>query len=116
MAKLAATKDLGVPVPASIPPDMNTLVVYPVLGITPPSYDQAVRAQIPLAGIEKRTVGGIELYVFPASKLPALAEGTYNFYFTFRDDSQDEESDFSTAVAVPLDRTPPPRPGQPVVL
>ena len=115
MAKLAVTKDLWVPVPAQIPADMNTLVVYPVMGAASPAYDQTVRAQIPLAGIETRTVSGQNVYVFPASKLPALAEGTWNFYFTFRDDTQDEESDFSAAVAVPLDRTPPPRPGQPGV-
>lgn len=115
MAKLAVAKKVGVPVPATVPADVTHLVCYyGPKGFTP-SYAQPARIELPIASVPKQTAGGVEYYVFDTAQLPASAQD-YDLYFTLADNSDNEEGDFSPVVSVPLDRIPPTRLGQPVVL
>lgn len=115
MAKLATAKRVGVPVPTTIPSDVTHLVCYfGAAGFTP-AYDQANRISTPLGEVPRQTVNGASYFVFDTSVLPATGTG-YDLYFTLEDRSDLEEGDFSPVVSVPLDRVPPTRLSQPVVL
>jgi hypothetical protein len=115
MAKLATAKKVGVPVPATLPSDVTHLVCYyGAKGFTP-DYAQTARIELPIATVPKQTVGTTSYYVFDTAVLPPAA-GDYDLYFTLEDQNDAEEGDFSPVVSVPLDRVPPTRLGQPVVL
>jgi hypothetical protein len=115
MAKLATAKKVGVPVPALIPSDVTHLVCYyGTKGFTP-SYTQAARIEVPIASVPHQSVGGVDHFVFDTAGLPP-ASGDYDLYFTLEDQGDSEEGDFSPVVSVPLDRIPPTRLSQPVVL
>jgi len=116
MAKLASAKKVGVPVPSPVPPDVTHLVAYfGAAGFTP-SYDQEDRLAVPIEDVERRTVSGVEYFVFDTADLPAVEAENFDIYFTLADENDSEEGDFSPVVSVPLDRIPPVALGQPVVL
>lgn len=116
MAKLASAKKVGVPVPSPIPADVTHLVAYfGPAGFTP-AYDQEGRLAIPIGDVERRTVGGVEYFVFDTAELPAVEADSFDVYFTLSDINDSEEGDFSPVVSVPLDRVPPVTLTQPVVL
>lgn len=114
MAKIVPAVRVGVPVPAVVPADSTLLRVYfgPVGFV--PSYDQAEIIDQDLAAVPVEEKGGASYYVFDTSNLPAV-EGDFDLYFTLADDVGNE-NDFSPVITVPLDQTPPPALGQPVVL
>lgn len=115
MAKLATAKKVGVPVPAPIPSDVTHLVCYfGAKGFTP-SYAQTARVELPIGTVPRQTVSGVDYFVFDTTVLPP-ASGDYDLYFTLEDQADAEEGDFSPVVSVPLDRIPPTKLGQPVVL
>lgn len=116
MAKLASAKKVGVPVPATIPTDVTHLVAYfGPAGFTP-TYDQENRHAVPIEDVERRTVSGVEYFVFDTADLPAVEANSFDIYFTLADENDLEEGDFSPVVSVPLDRVPPVTLAQPVVL
>lgn len=115
MAKLATAKKVGVPVPATIPSDVTHLVCYYGLAGFTPSYAQAARVEVPIATVPRQTVSGVDYFVFDTAGLPP-SSGDYDLYFTLEDKNDSEEGDFSPVVSVPLDRIPPTKLGQPVVL
>ena len=116
MAKLASAKKVGVPVPTTLPADVTHLVAYfGVAGFTP-AYDQANRLELPIEDVERRTVNGVEYFVFDTAQLPAVEAENFDLYFTLSDENDSEEGDFSPVVSVPLDRVPPVALAQPVVL
>lgn len=115
MAKLATAKKVGVPVPSPIPSDVTHLVCYyGAKGFTP-SYEQAARLATAIGTVPRQTVGTAEYFVFDTAALPP-ASGDYDLYFTLEDVNDKEEGDFSPVVSVPLDRVPPTKLAQPVVL
>lgn len=115
MSKIVPSKKVGVPVPATVPQDAVALVAYYGAKGFVPAYDQTARISKPLAGIATQTVGGASYWVFDSSVLPALAEGEYDLVFTLADGAGNE-GDFSPAVTIPLDRTPPAKLGTPIQL
>ena len=115
MAKLATAKKVGIPVPATIPSDVTHLVCYyGAKGFTP-DYAQSARVELDITTVPKQTVNGVSYFVFDTAGLPP-ASGDYDLYFTMEDKNDSEEGDFSPVVSVPLDRIPPTRLSQPVVL
>ena len=115
MAKLATAKKVGVPVPATIPSDVTHLVCYyGAKGFTP-DYAQPARLAIAIGDVPRQTVSGVSYFVFDTAALPP-SSGDYDLYFTLEDVNDKEEGDFSPVVSVPLDRVPPTRLSQPVVL
>jgi hypothetical protein len=115
MAKLATAKKVGVPVPTTIPSDVTHLVCYyGAKGFTP-DYAQAARIEVDITTAPKQVVNGVNYFVFDTAQLPPAA-GDYDLYFTLEDKNDSEEGDFSPVVSVPLDRIPPTRLSQPVVL
>jgi hypothetical protein len=115
MAKLATAKKVGVPVPTTLPSDVTHLVCYyGAKGFTP-DYTQTARLEMPIATVPKQVSNGVNYYVFDTAVLPP-ASGDYDLYFTLEDFNDAEEGDFSPVVSVPLDRIPPTRLSQPVVL
>jgi hypothetical protein len=115
MAKLATAKKVGVPVPTTIPLDVTHLVCYyGAKGFTP-SYEQTARVELDLTVVPRQVVNGVNYFVFDTAVLPP-ASGDYDLYFTLEDKIESEEGDFSPVVSVPLDRIPPTRLSQPVVL
>lgn len=115
MAKLATAKKVGVPVPSPIPSDVTHLVCYYGQKGFTPSYEQAARVELDIATVPKQVVGTTSYFVFDTAQLPP-ASGDYDLYFTLEDRNDNEEGDFSPVVSVPLDRIPPTRLSQPVVL
>jgi hypothetical protein len=116
LAKLAAAKKIGVPVPSPVPADVTHLVVYYGVKGFAPSYSQANRIEIAIGSVAKQTVNNVSYFVFDTKVLPSLADGDYDLYFTLEDATDAEEGDFSPVVTVPLDTVPPVRLAQPVVL
>ena len=115
MSKLAVAKKVGVPVPSPIPSDVTHLVCYyGAKGFTP-DYAQAARVEVDLTLVPRQVVSGVNYFVFDTAGLPP-SSGDYDLYFTLEDKADQEEGDFSPVVSVPLDRVPPTRLGQPVVL
>lgn len=115
MAKLATAKKVGIPAPATIPSDVTHLVCYyGAKGFTP-AYEQAARIEVPIATVQHQVVAGVDHFVFDTAALPP-SSGDYDLYFTLEDKNDNEEGDFSPVVSVPLDRIPPTKLGQPVVL
>lgn len=115
MAKLAIAKKVGVPVPTTIPSDVTHLVCYyGTKGFTP-SYEQTARVELDIATVPRQVVGTVNYFVFDTASLPP-SSGDYDLYFTLEDKNDSEEGDFSPVVSVPLDRIPPTRLSQPVVL
>lgn len=113
MSRIVPSKKVGVPVTDAV--DAVDLVCYfGATGYTP-DYSQANKFAKKIAELEKTTREGQELYVVDLSSIPASNDQTWDLAFTFVDDAGNE-SDFSLAVAVPLDNVPPSAPGQPVVL
>ena len=115
MAKLATAKKVGIPVPATIPTDVTHLVCYYGPSGFTPSYEQTARVAVPIGTVPRQVVSGVNYFVFDTAALPA-ATGPYDLYFTMEDQADNEEGDFSPVVSVPLDRIPPTRLSQPVVL
>lgn len=115
MAKLAVAKKIGVPVPNPLPTDVTHLVCYYGPKGFVSSYTQAARIEVPIATVPHQTVAGVEHFVFDTAQLPATAQD-YDLSFTLEDINDKEEGDFSPVVSVPLDRIPPTKLGQPVVL
>lgn len=116
MAKLAAAKKIGVPVPDVVAPDVTHLVAYFGPAGFVPSYAQLERIELPIASVERQTKDGVEYFVFDTSTLPATFSQEPDLYFTLEDANDKEEGDFSPLVHVPLDREPPVALGQPVLL
>lgn len=114
MAKIVPSARVGVPVPTSIGDAVALNAYWGTKGFVP-SYTQPARASLPLASVTKQTVAGVSYFVFDTSALPPLAEGDYDLHFTLQD-AVGNEGDFSPAVTIPLDRTPPAILGTPVVL
>ncbi len=115
MSKIGVIKKIGIPVPTPIPADAKSLnVYYGPKGYTP-SYEQAGSIHLALATVPTQVVSGVTYWVFDPATLPAaLAEGDYDLVFTLGDGTN--EGDFSPVVTAPLDRTPPARLAQPIVL
>lgn len=115
MAKIGAAQRIGIPRPAVVPADVRFLNVYYGLAGFTPSYEQEARISLAIGSVPVETVAGVSYFVFDGAQLPLnLAEGNYELVFTLGDARN--EGDFSPAVAIPLDRTPPARLGQPIVL
>lgn len=114
MAKLATAKKVGVPIPATMPDDVTHLVAYYGPRGFAPDYAQAARIEVPLAGIAKTADG--KQFIFDTAQVPSMAGNELDLCFTLEDKNDSEEGDFNPVVTVPLDRTPPPRLGQAVVL
>lgn len=117
MPKLAVLKKVGVPIPATLPPDVTHLAIYwGDKGFTP-SYDQTQRAIIPISDLQTVQKDGQSYWVFdPASvQLPAV-NGEVDFSFTLLDNTDGEEGDFSPLIALPLDQDPPPALGVAILL
>lgn len=115
MAKLATAKKVGIPVPTPVPTDVTHLVCYYGAKGFAPAYDQTARIELPIAQVPRQTINGVEHFVFDTANLPASAADP-DLYFTLMDKTDNEEGDFSPVVTVPLDRIPPTKLGQPVVL
>lgn len=117
MAKIVPNKKVGVPVPADIPADVKFLTCYfGPAGFTP-DYASEDQVDVPFADLQRTTVNGADYFVFDTSALPALQNGqSYDLYFTLADEAGNE-NDFSPKVELPpLDQTPPPALGQPILL
>lgn len=116
MAKLAASKKVGVPVPAALPTDVTHLVCYYGPAGFTPSYSQLERIELPIEQVPKQTQDGVDYYVFDTASLPTTFHVEPDLYFTLEDINDKEEGDFSPLIHVPLDRDPPVALGQPVIL
>lgn len=116
MAKLAASKKVGIPVPVPLPDDVTHLVVYYGPPGFAPSYSQSARIEIHLANVHRATVDGTQYFVFDTASLLAQTTEAIDLYFTLMDVSDDEEGDFSPVIRVPFDRTPPTTLGTPIIL
>lgn len=116
MAKLAVAKKVGVPVPATVPTDVDSLIVYYGAPGFTPNYAQANRIVLPIASVPKQVVNGVNYYVFDTAQIPPQTTDTVDVYFTLGDSTDAEEGDFSPVLAVPFDRTPPVKLGTPVIL
>lgn len=110
MAKLAEPKKVGIPLLAPIPNDVTHLVCYYGPEGFTPSYNQNERIMVP---IEEVPIEDNHL-IFDTRLLPQL-EGKFGLSFVLADANDNEEGDFSPLATVPLDLTPPPALGQPVV-
>lgn len=115
MSKIVPSKKIGIPVPAALPADAQSLVVYYGPKGAAMAYNQAARIVLAIAGLTTQSVTGSSYWVFDSSALPALAEGEYDLSFTLAD-TTGNEGDFSPVVTIPLDRTPPIKLGTPITL
>ena len=118
MAKIVPSKKLGVPVPPVVGDIVSLVLYYDVAGESA-DYIQSEREEFPISELEivEKVVGDVptSFYVVDTSVLPPLPEGEYDIRFTFEDDVGNE-SDFSPAYTLPLDREAPTAPGQPIAL
>lgn len=116
MAKLAVAKKVGIPVPATVAPDVDSLILYYGAPGFTPDYAQTARIVLPLAGVPKQVVNGVNYYVVDTSAIPPQTIDNVDVYFTLGDSTDSEEGDFSPKLTVPFDRTPPVKLAQPIIL
>lgn len=113
MPRLVASQKIGLPAPTS--PDTEAVRIYFGKKGFEPSYESAEFVYQRLNRLNRIERDGVEYVVVDTEVLPPMAEGDYDFYFTYIDDVGNE-SDFSPVITIPLDRHPPAAPGQPIVL